>query len=262
MPTKTSVVVADLAGRRDDHELALREVQRRAICSTKGWAAFLHERVAAQGLLVDLDAQAGAARQVEPAVAGLDGPGEERRLLVAGRELDGQRAAERRGHVQGGGQPGPEVERVRRDRQVGGLGERGDLLELGDAAHLGDARLQDVAGALRARSRGSRARWTRSRRARSASRWRRPPARAPRSPPAATPALPARTGDRARAPAPSRWPRRASTGSWCRASAPRRGRPPRAAARTEATSVWWSLSIRKPWATKCRQAPATASGVS
>ena len=30
----------------------------------------------------------------------------------------------------------------------------------------------------------------------------------------------------------------------------------------EATSVWWSLSMRKPCATKCRQAPATASGVS
>src|SRR5713226_9154704 len=28
------------------------------------------------------------------------------------------------------------------------------------------------------------------------------------------------------------------------------------AARTEATSVWWSFSIRKPCATKCRQAPA------
>ena len=34
------------------------------------------------------------------------------------------------------------------------------------------------------------------------------------------------------------------------------------AARTEATSVWWSLSMRKPCATKCRHAPATASGVS
>ncbi len=93
-------------------------------------------------------AQAGARGQLEPAVAGLDGAREERGLLVAGGELDRQRAAERGGQVQGGGQPRPEIEGVRGDRQVGGLGERGDLLELGDPAHLGDARLQDVAGPL------------------------------------------------------------------------------------------------------------------
>ena len=32
------------------------------------------------------------------------------------------------------------------------------------------------------------------------------------------------------------------------------------AARTDSTSVWWSLSMRKPWATYWRQAAATASG--
>ena len=34
------------------------------------------------------------------------------------------------------------------------------------------------------------------------------------------------------------------------------------AARTEATSVWWSLSMVKPWATKPLQAPATSLGES
>src|SRR5260370_1355050 len=77
----------------------------------EGLGRVLDERVAAQGFLVDLDAQAGAARQLEPAVAGLDGAGEERGLLVARRELDRERAAERRGHVEGGRPPGAEVER-------------------------------------------------------------------------------------------------------------------------------------------------------
>jgi hypothetical protein len=34
------------------------------------------------------------------------------------------------------------------------------------------------------------------------------------------------------------------------------------AARTDATSIWCSLSIRKPWATKCRHAAATSAGES
>src|SRR5512146_940339 len=59
----------------------------------EGLGRGLDERVAAEGFVVELDAQAGARGQLEPAVAGLDGPGEERGLLVAGGELDGQRAA-------------------------------------------------------------------------------------------------------------------------------------------------------------------------
>src|SRR5690348_13811082 len=61
----------------------------------EGLGGGLHEGVAAEGFLVDLHAQARAARQLQPAVASLDRAGEERRLLVAGRELDRQGAAER-----------------------------------------------------------------------------------------------------------------------------------------------------------------------
>src|SRR3984893_11085502 len=58
----------------------------------EGLGRVLHERVAAEGFLVDVDAQARPARQLEPAVVGLDRAGEERGLLVAGRELHRQGA--------------------------------------------------------------------------------------------------------------------------------------------------------------------------
>src|SRR5678815_1257034 len=68
----------------------------------EGLGAALHEGVAAERVLVDLHAEAGPGRQLEPAAAGLDGAGEEWRLELSGRELHRQRAPERRGDVQGG----------------------------------------------------------------------------------------------------------------------------------------------------------------
>src|SRR5713226_7977050 len=121
---------------------------RATLREDKGLGCAFHEGVAADGFFVDLDAEAGSGRHLDPAVARLERAGEERRLVLARRELDGQATPESRGHVEGGGQAGSEIERVRRDRQVRGLGERDDLPELGDAAHLGDAGLQDVPGPL------------------------------------------------------------------------------------------------------------------
>src|SRR5215471_1798453 len=102
--------------------------------------------MAADRFLVDLHAEPGALRQVHVAISGTDGLGEERRLVLPGRELDGRAPAPRRRHVERRGEARAEVERMRRDGAIGGLGERGDLLELGDAAYLGDAWLQDVRG--------------------------------------------------------------------------------------------------------------------
>src|SRR5229473_4437645 len=55
----------------------------------EGLGCVLDEGMAAQGFGVELDAEAGALRHLQPAVAGLDRPGQEGRLLVAGRELYG-----------------------------------------------------------------------------------------------------------------------------------------------------------------------------
>src|SRR4029453_10549260 len=72
----------------------------------EGLGGVLDEGVAAEGLFVQLDAEAGAGRQVEPAVAGLDRAREERGLLVAGGKLHRQRAAEGGRDVEGRGEAG------------------------------------------------------------------------------------------------------------------------------------------------------------
>src|SRR6266508_3760923 len=103
-------------------------------------------RKAADGLLVDLDAEAGSRGYLDMTVPGLDGTGEEGHFVLARGELDRNGSAPGRRHVKGRREPRAEIEGVWRDRQVGGLRERRDLPELGHPAHLGDARLENVAG--------------------------------------------------------------------------------------------------------------------
>src|SRR6266481_4270226 len=103
--------------------------------------------MAADGLLVDLDAQARARRHLDVAVPRLYGPGEEGGLVLSRRKLHRRASAPGRRHVKGGCESRTEIERVGGDGTIGGLGEGGDLPEFGDAADLGDAGLENVAGA-------------------------------------------------------------------------------------------------------------------
>src|SRR5690242_19726539 len=95
--------------------------------------------VTADRLLVDLDAQARALGHLDEAVPRLNRLGEEGCFVYSRRKLHRRVPSPRRRHVQGGRETGPEIEGVRRNGAIGGLGQGGDLPELGDAAHLGDA---------------------------------------------------------------------------------------------------------------------------
>src|SRR5262245_7276190 len=88
--------------------------------------------VAADRLLVHLDAESRPLRDVDPAVMRLDRMREERDLEQPGRKLDGQLAAEAGRDVERRGEAWPEVEGMRRDGDVRRLGESDDLLELRD----------------------------------------------------------------------------------------------------------------------------------
>src|SRR6266536_432208 len=87
--------------------------------------------MAADGLLVDLDAQARARRHVDVAVPRLYGPGEERGLVLSRRKFHRRASAPGRRHVKSGREPRTEIEGVGGDGTVGGVGEGGDLPEFG-----------------------------------------------------------------------------------------------------------------------------------
>src|SRR5215831_17734044 len=84
--------------------------------------------MAADRFLVDFHAEPGALRQLHVAVSGTNGLSEERRLVLAGRELHGRAPAPRRRHVERRGESRAEVEGMRRDGAIGGLGERAIFL--------------------------------------------------------------------------------------------------------------------------------------
>jgi len=150
------LVIADLPRRRDDHQFALGECLLALARSSEveDLGAALHEGVAAQGFRVELDPSPGPfGTSIQPSRAWI-GPGQERRLLVAGRET--RRAAARRrspATCRVAASSGPEVERVGAIGRFAAWASAAIFLKLRDAADLGDARLQHVARPLAARSR-------------------------------------------------------------------------------------------------------------